>query len=71
MQRQYKRFAWRFCTGISRGLRYPPSLPSINIIMGIILIFIGKEEKQLTTVFGKDYEQYLARVDRLVPFKKP
>lgn len=36
-----------------------------------VMIFIGVEEKQLTQVFGKQYENYLARVDRLVPFKKP
>jgi protein-S-isoprenylcysteine O-methyltransferase Ste14 len=36
-----------------------------------VMIFIGKEEKQLTHVFGKEYEGYLARVDRLVPLKKP
>jgi protein-S-isoprenylcysteine O-methyltransferase Ste14 len=35
------------------------------------MIFIGTEEKQLTQAFGKQYEDYLARVDRLVPFKKP
>ena len=36
-----------------------------------VMIFIGEEEKQLTTAFGKAYEDYLARVDRLVPFRKP
>jgi protein-S-isoprenylcysteine O-methyltransferase Ste14 len=36
-----------------------------------VMIFIVKEEKQLTKAFGKEYEDYLARVDRLVPFKKP
>jgi protein-S-isoprenylcysteine O-methyltransferase Ste14 len=36
-----------------------------------VMIFIGEEEKQLTKVFGKEYEDYMARVDRLVPFKKP
>jgi protein-S-isoprenylcysteine O-methyltransferase Ste14 len=36
-----------------------------------VMIFIGAEEKQLTKAFGKPYEDYLARVDRLVPFKKP
>jgi protein-S-isoprenylcysteine O-methyltransferase Ste14 len=33
------------------------------------MIFIGKEEKQLTKAFGKEYEDYIARVDRLVPLK--
>ncbi len=36
-----------------------------------VMIFIGKEEEQLTRAFGKAYEDYLARVDRMVPFKKP
>jgi protein-S-isoprenylcysteine O-methyltransferase Ste14 len=36
-----------------------------------VMIFIGEEEKQLTQAFGREYEDYLARVDRLVPFKKP
>lgn len=36
-----------------------------------VMIFIGKEEKQLTKAFGREYEDYRARVDRLVPFIKP
>lgn len=36
-----------------------------------VLIFIGAEEKQLKKIFGQQYEDYLARVDRLVPFHKP
>jgi len=36
-----------------------------------VMIFIGKEEKQLAKAFGREYEDYRARVDRLVPFKKP
>jgi protein-S-isoprenylcysteine O-methyltransferase Ste14 len=36
-----------------------------------VMIFIGTEEKQLTKAFGKEYEDYMARVDRLVPFRKP
>ena len=36
-----------------------------------VMIFIGKEEKQLTKAFGREYEEYMARVDRLVPFKTP
>jgi protein-S-isoprenylcysteine O-methyltransferase Ste14 len=36
-----------------------------------VMIFIGTEEKQLTMAFGKEYKDYLARVDRLVPLKKP
>ena len=35
-----------------------------------VMMFIGTEEKQLTVAFGKDYEGYMARVDRLVPFKR-
>jgi len=36
-----------------------------------VMIFIGVEEKQLTHAFGRPYQDYMARVDRLVPFKKP
>ncbi len=36
-----------------------------------VMIFIGTEEQQLTTAFGKEYEDYKARVDRMIPFKKP
>jgi hypothetical protein len=35
--------------------------------MGII----GEEEKQLKKAFGKQYEDYMENVDRLVPFIKP
>jgi len=43
---------------------------SIFLYVGV-MIFIGKEEKQLTQAFGKEYEDYTARVDRLVPLRKP
>jgi len=43
---------------------------SVFLYVGV-MIFIGKEEKQLTKAFGKEYEDYKARVDRLIPFKKP
>lgn len=36
-----------------------------------VMMLIGTEEEQLTRAFGKEYEDYLARVDRLIPFKKP
>jgi protein-S-isoprenylcysteine O-methyltransferase Ste14 len=45
-------------------------VPSVFLYMGV-MIFIGVEEKQLTEAFGKEYEDYMARADRLVPFKKP
>jgi protein-S-isoprenylcysteine O-methyltransferase Ste14 len=45
-------------------------VPSIFLYIGV-LIFIGTEEKQLTLACGKEYKEYLARVDRLIPFKKP
>jgi len=41
---------------------------SVFLYIGV-MIFIGKEEKQLTKVFGKEYEDYKARVDRLIPLK--
>ena len=43
---------------------------SIFLYVGV-MIFIGTEEEQLTRAFGREYEDYLARVDRLIPFKKP
>jgi protein-S-isoprenylcysteine O-methyltransferase Ste14 len=43
---------------------------SVFLYVGV-MIFINKEEKQLAKAFGKKYEDYVARVDRLVPFKKP
>jgi protein-S-isoprenylcysteine O-methyltransferase Ste14 len=45
-------------------------VPAVFLYTGV-MIFIGEEEKQLTQAFGKEYEDYVARVDRLVPFKKP
>jgi protein-S-isoprenylcysteine O-methyltransferase Ste14 len=36
-----------------------------------VMIFIGVEERQLTSAFGKTYIEYMGRVDRLIPFKKP
>ena len=45
-------------------------VPSVFLYAGV-MIFISKEEEQLTKAFGKEYEDYLARVDRLIPFKKP
>lgn len=45
-------------------------VPAAFLYAGV-MIFIGVEEQQLTQAFGKQYQDYLARVDRLVPFKKP
>ena len=45
-------------------------VPPIFLYVGV-MIFIGKEEKQLTAAFGKEYEDYLVKVDRMIPFKKP
>lgn len=36
-----------------------------------VMRYIGPEERQLAAVFGHEYEDYMARVDRLVPFKRP
>ena len=43
---------------------------SIFLYAGVT-IFIGQEEKQLTKAFGRAYTDYTARVDRLIPFRKP
>lgn len=45
-------------------------VPSLFLYLGVT-IFIGAEEKQLREVFGQDYEDYMARVDRMVPWRKP
>jgi len=45
-------------------------VPSVFLYAGV-MIFIGKEEKQLKKAYGKEYEEYLSRVDRLVPLIKP
>lgn len=45
-------------------------LASVFLYTGV-LIFIKTEENQLAKAFGKPYEEYLMRVDRLVPLKKP
>ena len=43
---------------------------SIFLYVGV-MVFIGTEEKQLTRAFGQRYADYLQKVDRLVPFRKP
>lgn len=45
-------------------------LVSVFLYAGVV-IFIRTEEQQLALAFGKDYEDYLTKVDRLIPFKKP
>lgn len=45
-------------------------VPAVFLFAGV-MIFIGVEEVQLMNAFGKEYADYLARVDRMVPFKKP
>ena len=45
-------------------------VPAVFLYAGV-MIFIGKEEQQLTKAFGKQYKDYIVRVDRMVPFKKP
>jgi len=45
-------------------------IPSLFLYAGVML-FIGTEEKQLTQAFGKQYEDYMDKVDRMVPFRKP
>ncbi len=45
-------------------------VPSVFLYLGV-MIFIGKEEQQLADTFGEAYRQYMARVDRMIPMKKP
>jgi protein-S-isoprenylcysteine O-methyltransferase Ste14 len=41
---------------------------SVFLYAGVV-IFIGREEQQLAKTFGKEYEDYRTKVDRLVPLK--
>jgi protein-S-isoprenylcysteine O-methyltransferase Ste14 len=43
---------------------------SVFLYVGV-MIFIGTEERQLTQAFGREYQDYLTKVDRLVPLKRP
>jgi len=43
---------------------------SVFLYVGV-MIFIGTEERQLTKAFGREYQDYLTKVDRLVPLKRP
>lgn len=45
-------------------------VPAVFLYAGV-MIFIGSEEQQLAQAFGKAYEDYMARVDRIVPFRRP
>lgn len=45
-------------------------VPSAFLYLGV-MIFIGTEEKELTQTFGWRYVNYMTRVDRLIPLKKP
>jgi protein-S-isoprenylcysteine O-methyltransferase Ste14 len=40
-------------------------------MLASVLVFIGKEEQDLTRVFGEEYTNYKSRVDRVIPFVKP
>jgi protein-S-isoprenylcysteine O-methyltransferase Ste14 len=42
---------------------------SIFLYTGV-MIYIGKEEKQLSKAFGEKYADYMDRVDRIIPFIK-
>jgi protein-S-isoprenylcysteine O-methyltransferase Ste14 len=45
-------------------------IPAIFLYVGVML-FIGEEEQQLKKAFGREYEEYLKRVDRMIPLKRP
>ncbi len=45
-------------------------VPSVFLYLGV-MIFIRKEERQLADTFGEAYREYTARVDRMIPMKKP
>jgi protein-S-isoprenylcysteine O-methyltransferase Ste14 len=53
-----------------------PTLTWVYLVVSVfvcvgVMIFIRPEERQLTEVFGTEYRQYMARVDRLIPLRKP
>jgi protein-S-isoprenylcysteine O-methyltransferase Ste14 len=67
----YSSVTWFILPGVALlALSWVYLIPSIFLYSGV-LIFIGVEEKQLTQAFGQKYIDYMARVDRLIPFKKP
>jgi len=43
-------------------------VPSIFLCVGV-MVFAGGEERELKRVFGKEYEDYMTRVNRMVPLK--
>lgn len=45
-------------------------VPAVFLYAGV-MVFIGVEEQQLRNAFGKEYEAYLARADRMIPLRKP
>jgi protein-S-isoprenylcysteine O-methyltransferase Ste14 len=45
-------------------------VPAVFLYVWVV-VFIRREERQLGEAFGKQYQDYLARVDRLIPFRKP
>jgi protein-S-isoprenylcysteine O-methyltransferase Ste14 len=67
----YSSTAWFILPAVALlTLTWPYFVASIFLYVGV-MIFIGTEEEQLTKAFGKEYEDYIKRVDRLIPFKKP
>ena len=67
----YASVIWFILPGVSLlTLTWVYLVASVFLYAGVML-FIGTEEKQLTQAFGKQYQAYIARVDRLVPFEKP
>ena len=60
------------------GVRVPAAerslAPDGGVLGGLALrlgVDLGAEEQQMRLAFGREYNAYLARVDRLIPFKKP
>ncbi len=53
-------------------MKTPPNNLVVSVFLYVgVMLFIGVEEQQLTRAFGKDYANYLTRVDRLIPLKRP
>ncbi|HWQ84402.1 MAG TPA: methyltransferase [Anaerolineales bacterium] len=67
----YASVIWFILPGVALlTLSWVYLVPAACLYLGV-LIFIGVEERQLLQVFGSQYQVYLTRVDRLIPFKNP
>jgi len=67
----YSSFAFFILPGLSLAIGTWVYLVVAAVLCLGVVIFIRKEERDLSRVFGDEYRRYTARVDRLIPFVKP